>query len=139
MQNTPTYEELMALYLKEKSKNEAINKALSEKDKIINQKEKIINRKENEVAELHRQIKVANLFIQELLKKIEDKDIKLKKQLEDRFGIKSDKAETVYANEAEMFSSKKIGEKRNQAEKLVLRMRISLIYLKSNKERKLLI
>ena len=138
MQKTPTYEELMALYLKEKSKNETINKVLNEKEEIINRKieiieeknniieekdniiekkDNIIEKRDNELSELHRQIRIANLFIQELIKKVEDKDIKLKKQLEDRFGIKSDKAETIYTNEVEMFSSKKIGEKKKPGRK----------------------
>ncbi len=138
MQNKPTYEELMALYLKEKSQNETLNEELAKKESIINEKEltisekeliinkkeeiinkkeKIIAKKENKISELHREIRVANVLIQELIKKIEDKDIKLKKQLENRYGIKSDKAETVYANEAEIYSTKKIGEKKKPGRK----------------------
>lgn len=96
MNKQPTYEELMALYLKEKE----------ESKKIVLEKEK-----------LEIELKNSLLLIQELLKKIEDKDIKLKKQLCDRFGIKSDKRKVVVANEAEVHSIIKLGDKKKPGRK----------------------
>ncbi len=138
MNNKPTYEELMALYnaaneliAKKDVELDNKNKELDNKNKIIEQKTKELDIKTNELdlkdkeldlkdKELNlknkeldlkdAEIKKANLTIQELLKKLESKEIKLKKQLMDRFGIKSDKRSTTYANEAEIHATEKIGE-----------------------------
>ena len=72
MDNKPTYEELMTLYLIEKEEKEKIETELKDALETIN----------------------------ELSKLLEDKNIKLAKQLCERFGIKSDKKEVVVANEA---------------------------------------
>lgn len=93
MTNKPTYEELMALYTATKDKLESANKELDKKDE---------------------EIKKAHLVIQELLKKLETKDIQLKKQLTDRFGIRSDKRSTMYANEAEAHASIQLGESKEK-------------------------
>lgn len=55
MQNTPTYEELLALYQSEKSKNEILNKVLQEKD--------------DELSKLRKEMRIANLLLFEFLKK----------------------------------------------------------------------
>ena len=103
MENKPSYEELLRLYKAEQDKNTKLEKALSEKDK--------------EILELEAKMFEQNILINKLLKKIEDKDIKLKKQLCDRFGIKSDKKEKVVVNEAEELSTRKFKAKKKRGRK----------------------
>ena len=83
MDNKPTYEELMTLYLIEKEEKEKIETELKDALETIN----------------------------ELSKLLEDKNIKLAKQLCERFGIKSDKKEVVVANEAEVHATIKLEKK----------------------------
>ena len=73
MKKQPTYDELMALYLKTKREKEELEVKFLESQRTI--------------------IKI--------IKQVEDKNVKLAKQLIDRFGIKSDKKEVVIGNEAE--------------------------------------
>ena len=94
MNNQPSYEELMSLYL---SAEEKIKYLELQHKKDLEQHEKD-----------QTQILENQLLIQELLKVIEDKEIKLKKQLNDRFGIKSDKKEVVIANEAETIATEQL-------------------------------
>lgn len=117
MENKPTYEELMALYLQEKSENEKIKK---ENEKINNKNEKLIKKiakvnKRNEKVEA--ELKEAFITIDQLVKLLEDKHIKLKQQLCDRYGIKSDKKEVVVGNEAEVHATIKLGEHKKPRKK----------------------
>ena len=118
MNNKPTYEELIALYNAAKNELDSVNEKIAIKDRELDNKNKELDNKDKELEsktkELDKkdeEIKKANLIIQELLKKLETKDIKLKKQLLDRFGIKSDKRSVVCANEAEACASVKLGKK----------------------------
>ncbi|MGN1341631.1 MAG: IS66 family transposase, partial [Bacilli bacterium] len=63
------------------------------------------------------ELKKANLLIEELLKAIEEESIKLRKQLCDRFGIKSDKNEVVNATEVEETASIKYKKERKKSRK----------------------
>ena len=73
MKKQPTYDELMALYLKTKREKEELEVKFLKSQKTI----------------------------EEILKQVENTNVKLAKQLIDRFGIKSDKKEVVIGNEAE--------------------------------------
>ncbi len=124
MNNKPSYEELMALFHASnealKSANEIIakkdielcnkNEEIVSKNQELDSKNKIIEQKNKELDEKDAKIRESNLLIQKLLKKLESKDIKLKKQLTERFGIKSDKRSVICANEAEVHASVKFGE-----------------------------
>ena len=63
MKNKPSYEELLRLYKAEKDKNTKLEKDLFKKDKKI--------------LKLEAKMFEQNILINKLLKKIEDKDIKL--------------------------------------------------------------
>ena len=111
MDNKPTYEELMVLYLKEKEKKEKVVAELKdaqiEKEKVVAElKDAQIEKEKVEV-----ELKDALETINELSKLLEYKNIKLAKQLCERFGIKSDKKEVVVGNEAEVHATIKLEKK----------------------------
>ena len=111
MNNKPSYEELMSLYLQEKKKKELLTK---ENKQLTREIKKNDNKLQYETKKLERQnkrlskelkkakveTKKLNVKIDELLKLIEDKNIIIKEQIYNIFGFKSDKKNAIF-NEVE--------------------------------------
>lgn len=111
MNNKPSYDELMSLYLQEKQRNEQLTK---ENQQIVRETKKSEAQLKYETKKLERknkhlskelkktrlENKRLNLKIEKILKLIEDKNIIIKEQLCNIFGFKSEK-KNVIINEAE--------------------------------------
>ena len=111
MNNKPSYDELMYLYLQEKQRNEQLTK---ENQQIVRETKKSEAQLKYETKKLERknkhlskelkktrlENKRLNLKIEKILKLIEDKNIIIKEQLCNIFGFKSEK-KNVIINEAE--------------------------------------
>ena len=130
-----SYQELMALYIKECNRSKEFKKQykneckraakFKEKYKVESQKTVNLEKQykeeskraanlEKKYAELEKEFKEQQQIIQQILNKLEDKNIKLKNQLIHTFGIKSDKQSVVKANEAEEYATTKIGENKSK-------------------------